>query len=108
MDDERKDYIDVERPPQRNRLKQLQNHIVPTYDVENTKGTNKGENLRLANKQQIVFREEKGCRKGFRGTIELLHVDQHFLNESQTRLKNLAVACIDTKMHMIWSCKAGY
>ena len=40
--------------------------------------------------------EQKGCRKGSRGTAELLYIDQHILNESKTR-KNLAMAWIDYK-----------
>ena len=39
---------------------------------------------------------QKGCRKGSRGTAELLYIDQHILNESKTR-KNLAMAWIDYK-----------
>ena len=39
--------------------------------------------------------EQKGCRKGSRGTAELLYIDQHILNESKTRRKNLAVTWID-------------
>ena len=29
--------------------------------------------------------EQKGCRKGSRGTAELLYIDQHILNESRNR-----------------------
>ena len=54
MDEQRKDYIDPERPPQRNRPKQLQTHNLPDYDVENIRSTNKGGNLKLANKLWIV------------------------------------------------------
>ena len=36
-------------------------------------------------------------RKGSRGTAELLYIDQHILNESNTRRKNLAMALIDYK-----------
>ena len=39
--------------------------------------------------------EQKGCCKGSRGTAELLVIDQHILNESKTRRKNLAMARID-------------
>ena len=42
--------------------------------------------------------EQKGCQKGSRGTVELLYIDQHILNESKTRWKNLATAWIDNKM----------
>ena len=41
--------------------------------------------------------EQKGCRKGSRGTAELLYIYQHILNESKTRRKNLAMAWIDYK-----------
>ena len=41
--------------------------------------------------------EQKGCRKGSRGTAELLYIDQHILNVSKTRRKNLAMAWIDYK-----------
>ena len=41
--------------------------------------------------------EQKGCRKGSRGTAELLYIDQHILNESKTRRKNLAMAWVDYK-----------
>ena len=43
------------------------------------------------------LKKQKGCRKGSRGTAELLYVDQHILNESKTRWKNLAMAWIDYK-----------
>ena len=41
--------------------------------------------------------EQKGCRKGSRGTAELLYIDQHILNEGKTRRKNLAMAWMDYK-----------
>ena len=41
--------------------------------------------------------EQKGCRKGSRGTTELLYIDQHILSESRNRRKNLAMAWIDYK-----------
>ena len=41
--------------------------------------------------------EQKGCRKGSRGTAVLLYIDQHILNESRNRRKNLAMAWIDFK-----------
>ena len=41
--------------------------------------------------------EQKGCRKGSRGSAELLYRDQYILNESKTRRKNLAMAWIDYK-----------
>ena len=41
--------------------------------------------------------EQKGCCKGSRGTAELLYIDQHILNESKNRQKNLPMAWIDYK-----------
>ena len=41
--------------------------------------------------------EQKGCRKGSRGTAGLLYIDQHIRNKSKTRRKNLAMAWIDYK-----------
>ena len=41
--------------------------------------------------------EQKGFCKRIRGTEELLYIDQHILNESKTRQKNLAMAWIDYK-----------
>ena len=49
--------------------------------------------------------EQKGCRKKTRGTEELLYINQHILNESKTRRKNLAMAWIDNKKLTIWSPK---
>ena len=39
--------------------------------------------------------EQKGCRKESRDMAELLNIDQHILNESKTRRKNLSMAWID-------------
>ena len=36
--------------------------------------------------------EQKGYCKGSRGSAELLYIDQHILNESKNRRKNLAMA----------------
>ena len=47
--------------------------------------------------RRLFPEEEKGCRKGFRGTGELLYIDQLILNESTTRWKNLATSWIDYK-----------
>ena len=45
----------------------------------------------------LVPDEQKGCRKRSRGTAELLYIDQHILNESKNKRKNLAMAWIDYK-----------
>ena len=45
--------------------------------------------------------EQKRCCKGSRDTAELLYIDQHILNESKTKRKNLAMARIDYRMKTI-------
>ena len=47
--------------------------------------------------RRIFPDEQKGCCKRNRGTEELLYIDQHILNESKTRRKNLAMALIHYK-----------
>ena len=39
--------------------------------------------------------EQKGCRKGARGTNDLLFIDKMILREAKNRKKNLAMAWID-------------
>ena len=41
--------------------------------------------------------EQKRCCNGSRDTAELLYIDQHILNESKIRRKNLAMAWVDYK-----------
>ena len=80
-----------------NYSKQLQADNLPTNDVENTNSTNK-ENIYYSLTSRGLFPDEqKGCRKGSRGTGELFYIDQRTLNESKTRRKNLAMAWIDNK-----------
>ena len=45
----------------------------------------------------LIPEEQKVCRKGSRGTAELLWIDQHILNESNTGRENLATVWIDYK-----------
>ena len=45
----------------------------------------------------LFAEEQKGCRKGPRGRGESLYINQHILNESKTRQKNLAMTWIDYK-----------
>ena len=46
---------------------------------------------------ELFPEEQKGCHNESRGTGELLYIDQHILNKSKTRWKNLAMAWIDYK-----------
>ena len=94
LDDQRKDYINPKGFKPRNCSKQLQTHNLPTDDVEHI---NREETHFPLTSRGLFPEDQKGCRKWSRGTAELLYVDQHILNESKTRRKNLAMAWIDYK-----------
>ena len=51
----------------------------------------------LLTSRRLFPDERKGCSKGSRGTGDLLYIDQHILDESKIRPKNLAMAWIDYK-----------
>ena len=62
MDEQRKDYIDPKRPPQRNCPKQLQTHNVPNYDVDNSNSIVKREEIYDSLTSCGLFsKEQKGC-----------------------------------------------
>ena len=45
----------------------------------------------------MLTEEQKGCRKGSRGTNDLLYIDRAVIKEVKSRNKNLAMAWIDYK-----------
>ena len=47
--------------------------------------------------ERLLPEEQKGCRKGFRGTNELLYIDREVIKEIWSSNKNLAMAWIDYK-----------
>ena len=47
--------------------------------------------------EKLLPEEQKGCRKGSRGTNDLLYIDRAVIKEVKSRNKNLAMACIDYK-----------
>jgi len=47
--------------------------------------------------QELLPEEQKGCRKGSRGTNDLLYIDRAVIREVKSRKKNLAMAWIDYK-----------
>ena len=47
--------------------------------------------------EKLLQEEQKGCRKGSRGTNDLIYIDSSVINEVKSRNKNLAVASIDCK-----------
>ena len=54
LDYQKKYHIDPKGPKQSNCSKKLQTDNLPTNDVENTNSINKGKDLQLTNKPQIV------------------------------------------------------
>ena len=80
LNDQRKDHIDLtlsKEPLQTT-------HDLPTYDVENTNGTNKGRELRLANKPRIV---PQGTDRMFQKNQRHRRATWHILNESKSNWK---------------------
>ena len=47
--------------------------------------------------EKLLPEEQEGCRKGSRGTNDLLYIDRAVINEVKSRNKNLAIAWIDYK-----------
>ena len=52
--------------------------------------------------QEKLPEEQKGCRKGSRGTNDLFYIDKAVIKEVKSRNRNLAMAWIDYKKAMIW------
>ena len=97
MDDQRKDYINPKGPKQRN----FSNNYRPVTCLTMTwkiLTAQIWEKIYYSQTSRGLFPDEpKACRKGSRGTAELLYIDQHILDENKTRRKNLAMAWIDYK-----------
>ena len=66
----------------KNHPKQLQNHNMPTYDVENTNGTNKGRYFSLTSRG-LFPEEQKVCYK----SPEEQEKYVSFINTSSTRAR---------------------
>ena len=47
--------------------------------------------------EKLLPEEQKGCRKGSRGTNDLLYIDTAIIEEVKSKNKNLAMAWIDYK-----------
>ena len=47
--------------------------------------------------EKLLPEEQKGCRKGSRGTKNLLYIDRAVIKEVKSRNKNLAMTWIDYK-----------
>ena len=93
MDDQRKDDIDSEDLPREQPPKPTE--ASPARKI-----------LTVQIREEIYYwltsrglfpDEHKGCRKGSRGSAELLYIEQHILNKSKTRRKNPAMTWIDHK-----------
>ena len=78
MDDQSND------PQKKNRPKQLQNHNMPSEQIR--------ENIYYSLTSCGLPKEQKRCHNGTQGRGEQLYIDQHILNKSKTRWKNVAMA----------------
>ena len=47
--------------------------------------------------EKLLPEEQKGCRKGSRGTNDFLYIDRAVIKEFSSKSKNLAMAWIDYK-----------
>ena len=47
--------------------------------------------------EKLLPEEQGGCRKGSRGTSNLLYIDRAVIKEVKSRNKNLAMAWVDYK-----------
>ena len=47
--------------------------------------------------EKLLSEEQKGCRKGSRGAVDLLYIDRAVIKEVKSTNKNLAIAWIDYK-----------
>ena len=94
MDDQRKDYINPKGPQQ----KICSRPIACLPMMWKILTAHIREKIYYSLTSRGLFPDaKKGCRKGSRGTAEFLYIDQHILNESKARRKNLAMAWIDYK-----------
>ena len=98
LDDQRKDHTNPKGPKQRNCSKKNYRPITCLTMMWKILTAQIREVIYYSLTSRGVFpAEQKGCCKGSRGTAELLYIDQHILNESKNRRKNLAMAWIDYK-----------
>ena len=97
MDDQRKDHIDPKEPKQRNRPKNYKPMTCLPMMWKILTAQIRGGIYYSLTSRGLFPEEQKGCCKGSGGTAELLYLDQHILNESKTRRKNLVMAWIDYK-----------
>ena len=103
IDDQIKYLIDQKRPKQRNRPKQLQTHNLPTDDVENFNSTNKGKDLPLTKKTQIVpWRTERMLQRIQRHSRVTLHRSTNTKwEEDQTENSNYGLDWVQKAYNMI-------
>ena len=105
MDNLRKDDPDPKRSPKGTTPKNYKTYNVPNDDVENTKGINKGGDLRFANKLWIAPRGIEKMPQGSQKNTRASYIDQHILREGKVRGKTLAMAWIDNEKYIICSQK---
>ena len=98
MDDQRKDYINPKDPSKGTALNNYRPITCLPMMLKILTAQIREKIYYSLTSRGLFPDEQKGCRQGSRGTAEFLYIDQHILNESKTRRKNLAMAWIDYKM----------
>ena len=101
MEDQRKDQIDPKIPPKRNLPKQLQTNNVPTYDVENIIGTNKGRAADFSQKNKKNAAKDPETNENYSALISTS------LTRARQNGKIYLWPGLTTKRHMIWFRIAG-
>ena len=98
MDDQKKKHIDPEGPAKRETTPNNYRPKTCLPMMWKISTAQIREEIYYFLKSRVLFpKEHNGCCKGSRSTGDLLYIDQHILNESKTRRKNLAMAWIDNR-----------
>ena len=100
MDDQRKDDLDPKRPSMGSAKNNYRYITCLPMMWKILIAQIREETYSSLTSRGLFLEEQKGCRKGSRGTAELLYIDQHILNETKIRRENLAMAWIDYKKHV--------
>ena len=88
-------WTQTKKPPPK-----LQTYNLPIDDMENINSPNKGRDLLLISR--LFPEKQERCRKGYRGTAELLYMDQQILNERKDHTKKISYG-LDWLQKGIWN-----
>ena len=97
MDDQRKDHLIQKDPSKRTALNNYRLITCQLIIWKILTAQIRAEMYHLLTSCGLFPDEQKGCYKGSKGKAELIDIDQHILNESKTRMKDLSMAWIINK-----------